>query len=143
MSHEATKDTKIRRWEDQQHSALERCARTVIGGAIEVHRHLGPGLLEAAYEQALLIELRSRGIYVEQQLAIPIMYKGHLVCESRLDLLVEGQLVVELKAVERIAPVHMAQVISYLRAGAFQLALLINFNVAMLRDGIRRIVGPG
>ena len=99
--------------------------------------------MESVYEHALLMELRLRGVHVEQQVAIPIVYKGCRVSEAKLDLLVDGDLVVELKTVEQLAPIHTAQVISYLKAGAFQLGLLINFNVPLLRDGIRRIAFSG
>ena len=118
----------------------DRFSGLVIGAAIEVHRHLGPGFLESVYEIALVTELELRKIQVARQVAIPISYKGHLVAESRLDLLIENELVVELKSVESLSAVHTAQVVSYLRAGAFEVGLLINFNVAVLRNGIRRVV---
>ena len=108
--------------------------------AIEVHRHLGPGFLESVYETALVLELEARGIAVARQVPVTVMYKGRSVAESRLDLVVEDELVVELKAADALLPIHHAQVISYLKAGAFELGLLINFNVPLLRDGFRRIV---
>ena len=113
---------------------LDRLAHTVIGAAIEVHRNLGPGFLEAIYEAALVLELEARNVRFRRQVPIEVIYKGSVIGESRLDLLVEDELVVELKHVESLLPIHRAQVISYLRAGAFQLGLLINFNVPILRD---------
>ncbi|HNT75686.1 MAG TPA: GxxExxY protein [Anaerolineae bacterium] len=115
-------------------------ARQVIGAAIEVHRYLGVGYLESVYEEALCVELQLQGIPFERQKAIAVEYKGHSVGEGRLDLLVGGCLVVELKTVEAFAPIHQAQVISYLKATGLQLGLLINFHVPVLKDGIRRVV---
>ena len=111
----------------------------VIGAAIEVHRVLGPGHLESAYENALAIEFEIRGIAFERQFALPLRYKGNDVGESRLDFLVESELIVELKAIEALAPVHTAQVIAYLKTTAKKRALLINFNVPVLKQGIKRI----
>lgn len=123
---------------------LEACTYAVIGAAIEVHRHLGPGFLESIYEEALVRELGSRGLQVQQQLVIPVLYKGSVIAESRVDLLVDDQLVIELKAVETLLPVHTAQLLSHLKAGAFQLGLLINFNVPVLKkDGVRRVTCSG
>jgi GxxExxY protein len=119
---------------------LDQLAHNVIGAAIEVHRALGPGFLESVYEEALCIELALRNIRFERQFVINVSYKGHLVGESRLDILVENCLIVELKAVEAIEPVHMAQVISYLKATNLLLGLLINFNVSVLKNGVRRVV---
>jgi GxxExxY protein len=119
---------------------LDHVATAVIGAATEVHRRLGPGFLESIYEAALVIELTRRGIQFERQLPIVVRYEDVVIGEHRLDLLVDGELVVELKAVEAIAPIHLSQLLSYLRAGAFQLGLLINFNVPYLRNGIRRVV---
>lgn len=113
----------------------------IIGAALEVHRALGPGKPEAAYERALAPELASRGLAYEAQKPVPVLYKGvKLDCGYRLDLLVADTVVIEVKAVEAIHPVHQAQVITYLRLGGWQLALLLNFNVAVLKDGIHRIV---
>lgn len=115
----------------------------VIGACIEVHRHLGPGLLESAYEHGLTHELSLRGVRTERQVALPLSYKGlALDCEYRMDLLVEGRLVVEIKAVERLLPVHEAQVITYLKLTGLPVGLLINFQVAALRTGIRRLLNP-
>ncbi|MFN8615742.1 MAG: GxxExxY protein [Dehalococcoidia bacterium] len=113
---------------------------SVIGAAIEVHRVLGPGFLESAYEQAMCIELRERGIPFQSQVAVELGYKGHAVGQSRLDLLVAGKLVVELKAVERLTPLHEQQLLSYLKSTGHSLGLLINFNVSALRQGVRRVV---
>ena len=115
----------------------------MIGAAIEVHRHLGPGFLETVYEEAMAVEMAIRGIGFERQVHIPVTYKGRLISGPQIDLLVEGILVVELKAITGFAPIHVAQVVSYLRAGAYQLGLLINFNVRMLKEGIRRVVSSG
>ncbi len=119
---------------------VDQLAREVIGAAIEVHRHLGPGFLEGVYEEALVVELGLRGIPFERQKPVPVDYKEHHVGEGRVDLLVGSDLLVELKAVETLAPIHKAQVISYLKATGLHLGLLINFNVPILRAGIQRIV---
>ena len=111
----------------------------VIGAAIEVHRALGPGFLEATYGKALAIELRDRGIAFVQESAVSLNYKGELIGEGRLDFLVEDRLIVELKAVDQLHPIHTAQAISYLKVTKHKLALLINFNVPVLKDGIKRI----
>ncbi len=117
-----------------------RLSRAVIGAAIEVHRVPGPGLLESVYEEALRIERAERQAQFVRQPHVDLQYKGHPVDQGRLDLLVGDQLVVELKAVEEIADVHVAQVLSYLRTTGYTLGLLINFNVPRLVDGVRRIV---
>lgn len=115
-------------------------AHKVIGAAIEVHRHLGPGYFESVYEEALAIELGLRGIPFERQQPISIQYKGQPVGQARLDFFVGRVVLIELKAVEGLLPVHSAQVISYLKAMKCALGLLINFNVPALREGIRRLV---
>jgi GxxExxY protein len=112
----------------------------VIGAAIEVHRLRGAGFLESIYEEALCVELTLRGLRFDRQVPIGVQYKGHDVGEARLDLLVERSLVVELKAVGILAPIHVAQVISYLKATQHRLGLLITFNTAVLRRGVRRVV---
>ena len=113
----------------------------IIGAAIEVHRTLGPGLLEGVYEDCLVMELNFRGICFERQKRVPVQYKGHEVAaDLKIDLLVDGRIVVELKAVETILPVHGAQLLTYLRLTGKALGLLINFNVPLLRQGVRRIV---
>jgi GxxExxY protein len=119
---------------------LDELASLVIGAAIEVHRHLGPGYLESLYEEALGVELSERKIGFRRQYPVPVIYKGKPVGEGKIDMFVADQLVVELKAVEILKPVHKAQVISYLKATKLQLGLLINFNVSVLRDGIQRII---
>jgi GxxExxY protein len=118
----------------------EDLAHAVIGAAIEVHRILGPGLPERTYRLALSHELDLRGIPNQQEASIPIEYKGKPVGEGFIDILVDGRLVVELKAVERLLDVHRAQVIAYLQVTKHQLGLLINFNVSILRDGIKRVI---
>jgi len=113
----------------------------VIGAAIEVHRALGPGLLESAYEACLAYELTERDIPFERQKPIPILYKGvALDAGFRADLLVDGLVVVELKAVDALAPVHEAQVLTYLKLTGCKLGLLINFNVPVLKHGLKRLV---
>ena len=113
---------------------------TVIGACIEVHRHLGPGLLESTYEHCLCHELTLRGIGFRRQVPVPLSYKGlSLDCGYRLDLLVEPQILVELKAVERLLPIHEAQALTYLKLTGLKTALLVNFNVPVLRLGLRRL----
>jgi GxxExxY protein len=122
---------------------LNLTAREVIGAAIEVHRILGPGFLESIYEEALSMELTRRRVPFERQVPSEIIYKGQTVGQSRLDLLVAGHLIVELKAVSQFMPIHVAQVISYLKAFGQPLGLLINFQVPLLPDGIRRVIFSG
>jgi GxxExxY protein len=117
-----------------------RLSGEVIGAAIEVHRILGPGYLESVYEDALCVEFELRGIRFSRQHPIKVSYKGRGVGESRLDLLVDNVLIVELKAVDALLPIHKAQVISYLRATGLHLGLLINFNEVTLMRGLRRII---
>ena len=113
----------------------------VVGAAMKIHTQLGPGLLESAYEACLVQELRLRGMEVRQQVAVPVVYEGvKLEVGYRIDVLVENCVVVEIKNVEAIAPVHCAQALSYLKLSGKKLALLINFNVVHLKDGIRRFV---
>jgi len=115
--------------------------REVIGAAIEVHKLLGPGLLESAYEECLARELVLRNIRFERQKPAPVVYKDvKLECGYRMDFLIDGRVVVELKAVEALAPVHEAIVLTYLRLSGCRLGLLINFNVLVLKDGIRRFM---
>lgn len=119
---------------------LNRLSEQVIGAAIEVHRVLGPGLLESVYEEALRVELTLRGVPFTRQTAVDLVYKGQQVGKGRLDFLVGGELVIELKAVDALHDVHKAQVISYLKTTGRTLGLLINFNVSALRNGIKRMV---
>jgi GxxExxY protein len=123
-----------------QHS-LNALTQTIIGAAIEVHRELGPGMLENAYETCLTFELLRRDLVIERQKLLPLTYKGQLMdCGYRLDLLVEGTVIVEIKAIEKLDRVHFAQLHSYLRFAKCPVGLLFNFNVAWLsRDGNRRI----
>jgi len=113
----------------------------IIGAAIEVHKVLGPGLLESAYEECLCHELGLRGVAFERQVPLPMVYKGiTLDCGYRLDLVVEDHVIVELKSVNKIDPIHEAQLLTYLRLKRARVGLIINFNVAVLKDGVRRIV---
>jgi GxxExxY protein len=113
----------------------------IIGAAIEVHRHLGPGLLESAYEECLCYELREIGLRFERQVHLPIQYKElRLESAYRMDLLVEDSVVVEIKASDDVAPVHASQVLTYLKVSKKRVGLLINFNVPVLKDGIKRVV---
>jgi len=118
----------------------DELARLVIGAGIEVHRCLGPGFGESVYEEALCFELSRANVRFERQLPVVVDYKGVNVGYGRVDIFVESLLVVELKAVEALAPVHIGQVLAYLRAVKQPLGLLINFNVHRLKDGIRRVV---
>jgi GxxExxY protein len=115
-------------------------SRRVIGAAIEVHKGLGPGYQESFYEEAMGFELSRVGIDFERQSVFSVTYKEHVVGEGRVDFLIASILVLEIKAVERLQPVHKAQVISYLKATSYQVGLLINFNESLLRSGIQRIV---
>lgn len=119
----------------------DELSNVVIGAAIEVHRHLGPGLLETAYHQCLARELSLRKLSFETEKAIPLNYKGiNLDCGYRLDFLVEGKLILELKAVEQILPIYDAQMLTYLKLTGCKLGMILNFNVPVLKDGIKRIV---
>jgi len=120
---------------------LNRITEIVIGAAIQVHRALNPGLLESAYESCLAYEIGKRGLAVERQKPVPLVYEDvKLECGYRMDLFVEHSVVVEIKSVEALAPIHEAQTLSYLKLSGCKLALLINFNVVVLRDGIRRFI---
>ncbi len=113
----------------------------IIGAAIEVHRHLGPGLLESAYEECLCHELKGRNILFHRQVALPVNYKGvRLDCGYRLDIVVENLVILELKAVEKPIPIHDAQLLTYLKLANLKLGILINFNTTILKQGIKRIV---
>ena len=119
---------------------VEEVMFQVIGAAIEVHRILGPGLLESVYEQALSVELGLRGVCFARQVPVAVTYKSVAIGEVRLDLLVAERLVVELKACPSLLPIHLAQILSYLKASDRSLGLLINFNVPLLRQGIKRVI---
>ncbi len=122
-------------------SERDPLTNSILGAAIEVHRHLGPGLLESIYEACLAWELRARDIRIERQVPVPVVYKGLQVrLAYRLDLVVEQSVIVEVKAVDRLHPLVDAQVLTYLRLTGLRTALILNFNVGLLRDGVRRLV---
>lgn len=119
---------------------IDRIAKEVVDAAFKVHSNLGPGLLESAYEACLAHELTKRGYRVERQKAQPMIYEGlEIEVGYRLDLLVEDLIIIELKAVEQLAPIHQAQLLTYLKLSSKQLGFLVNFNVPLIKDGIRRI----
>ena len=128
------------RHRDTELSGINEIAERIIGCAIEVHRQLGPGLLENIYEEALCIELRLQGLSYQRQLPIPLIYKGSSIGEYRLDLLVWDTVVVEIKSVERYDPVFEAQLLTYLRITGKRVGLLLNFNSRLLKSGIRRLI---
>lgn len=118
---------------------MNKMTGAIIGSAIEVHKHLGPGLLESAYEECMVYELYNKGLYVERQKAVPVIYKEiQLDYGYRLDLLVEGTVIVELKTVETFCPVHEAQILTYMKFADKPVGLLINFYVTLLKNGIKR-----
>jgi GxxExxY protein len=119
---------------------VDELARVVIGALIEVHRKLGPGFLESIYEEAACIEFYKRGVSYERQVIVAVEYDGRVIGEGRIDLLVGTKLIVELKAVDALAPIHQAQLMSYLRMTKLELGLLVNFNVPVLKYGIKRVV---
>jgi GxxExxY protein len=121
---------------------LDELARVVIGAAIEVHRRLGPGLDEALYEGALCVELRRRDVPFARQVVFPVLYRDEVSGEKKMDLIVAGRLVVELKAVEILTTLHKAQLRTYLKITHNKLGLLINFNTPVLKDGIKRVINP-
>ncbi len=124
-----------------ERESLNQVTAAIIGAAIDVHRALGPGLLESAYEACLAYELAERGLRVEQQKPLPLVYKEvTLDCGYRLDLLVESAVIVEIKAVDRVQPIHQAQLLSYLKVSGCEVGLLINFNVTILKEGVRRLI---
>ena len=121
-------------------AGLEDLINRVIGCLIEVHRHLGPGYLESAYRRATCIELALRRIPFNEEHAIDVTYKGHRILGQRLDLIVDGRLILELKAVAHLEPVHASQLVSYLNACDLRAGLLVNFNVGILKNGLKRVV---
>jgi GxxExxY protein len=133
-------DTRDAREPEEPGAGTDAVASATLQAAIEVHRVLGPGFLESVYENALDIELAERGIHFVRQPTVPVVYKQRVVGDTRPDLLVEGCLVVELKALDRLAPIHLAQAMSYLKAMGLPLALVVNFNVPVLLRGVRRVV---
>jgi len=119
----------------------EALTQVIIAALIEVHKFLGPGLMESAYRNCLCHELESRGLKVAREVALPVVYKGlRLDCGYRLDVVVEGKVILELKAVENLAPIHEAQLISYLRLSGIRVGMLVNFNVKLITKGIVRRV---
>jgi len=112
----------------------------IIACAIEVHRHLGPGLLESVYESAMCLELKSAGLVFRRQAGIPVIYKGELIAEHRPDLVVSDLVVVEIKSVERFNPVFLAQMLTYLQITGLRVGLILNFNRAVMKDGIKRVM---
>lgn len=120
---------------------INELTEKVIGCAIEVHRNLGPGLLESAYSQCLQYELESQRIYVEKEIKLPIIYKEIQIDHGyRIDLLIENRLVIELKTVEKFTDVHVAQILTYMKLGEYSTGLLINFNTKLLKDGLKRFI---
>jgi len=119
---------------------LDELAHAVIGAALEVHKRYGPGLDEGIYHGALCVELGLRNISFQKEVVVPVEYKGHPIGVRRIDLIVGGRLIVELKSIEQLAPLHSAQVRTYLKLKGLTLGLLINFNVILLKDGIKRII---
>jgi GxxExxY protein len=144
LNRQDAKDAKGMKTEElvgvhEPNARVDELARQVIGAAIEVHRILGPGFLESVYEEALAIEFDLRGIPYERQKPMILEFKGKIVGDSRLDFLVGGALVIELKAIEAIHPIYPAKVLHYLKMCNLQLGLIINFHVVLLKDGIKRI----
>lgn len=125
---------------NEPNTDVDTLAHSVIGAAIEVHRHLGPGYLESVYEEAIAIEFEIQGIPYKRQHGIAVSYKGRPVGQGKIDFIVGEKLVVELKAIETLLPLHTAQLISYLKATGCQLGLLINFDERTLRQGVKRVV---
>ena len=125
----------------EEKDKLDQITRQVIGAAIEVHKAIGPGLLESAYQACLAFEVRQRGLKVEEQVPLPVLYKEvKLDCGYRLDLLIEDSVIVEIKAAEQLSPIHDAQLLSYLRMAHKHVGLLINFHNRVLKNGLKRIV---
>ena len=141
MSSQEPKGPKPRVYREPGQAA-DGLASIIIGAAIAVHRVLGPGHLERVYERALAVELEFRGIQVQTQVAAEVHYGGIVVGESRIDMIVGEWVVVEIKAVERLSTIHIAQALSYLKVTELPLALLINFNVPLLKDAVWRVVPP-
>jgi GxxExxY protein len=118
-----------------------RLTSEIIGSAVEVHRHLGPGLLESTYEECMAFELQERKLVVQRQYEIPVLYKGNKLEQNyRIDLLVNNQVIIELKSIKKIEPIHDAQLLTYLKLANIRYGLLLNFNVPVMRQGIKRIL---
>lgn len=135
-----TEDTEVNGEVTENNRPTDRITDNVIGAAIEVHKELGPGFLESVYERALCAELHERGIEYQTQVGLAVRYKDEIVGELRLDLLVANHVIVEIKAAEALTPLMTAQRLSYLKATGIRVGLLINFNVPVLKQGIRRLV---
>jgi GxxExxY protein len=132
IHHKGTEDTEV---------LARTCTHVIVGAAIEVHRRLGPGLPESAYQTCLCRELLIRGIGFQSQVPLPVRYRGLLLdCGYRLDIVVNDSIIIEVKAVRRVLPIHRAQVLTYLKLTKYRLGLLINFNVEVLRRGLYRII---
>lgn len=138
--HEGHKDREVSQTHAPIPAETEAIAREVIGAAIAVHKELGPGFLEGVYHRALQVELRIRQIDAELEKRVIVFYRKERLFEHRLDLVAGGQVVVEIKAVRRIRPIHQAQILSYLKASGCRVGLLINFNVTLLMNGLQRFV---
>ena len=127
--------------EMNENERLNKITETIISAAITVHRTLGPGLLESAYEACMVYELAHTGLKVEQQKPLPIVYQEvKLECGYRLDLMIANEVIVEIKSIEKLLPIHQAQLLSYLKLSGCKVGLLINFNVKVLKDGVKRVV---
>lgn len=125
---------------DLESQKINQITEKIIGCAIEVHRTLGPGLLESAYEECLCYELKLANLHHERQVALPVIYKGvKLDCGYRMDLVVENSVIIEIKAIEKLLPIHEAQLLSYLKLKDLRVGLLLNFHVAVLKSGLKRI----
>ena len=130
-----------RRDAETQREKINIITEKIIGASIEVHKALGPGLLESAYEECLCYELKNAGLRIERQTQLPVLYKEVTInCGYRLDIVVDSKVIVELKTVEKLMPIHEAQLLTYLKLTNIHVGLLINFNVPVLKDGIKRIV---
>lgn len=119
----------------------DQLSKIIIGKAIKVHKALGPGLLESAYQKCLAYELRKTGLYVEEEKPVPLIYEEvEIECSYRMDIFVENKFVIETKSIEELAPIHLAQILTYLRLTETSVGLLLNFNVLKMADGIKRVV---
>ena len=139
-NHDASLERDTPRHRGSEAYEHDPLTQRIIGCAMEVHRQLGPGLMESTYEEALCIELKDQGMSFLRQAGVPVFYKGHLIGEHRPDLVVQDRVVVEVKSVERLIGVHQAQLLAYMRVLKKPIGLLLNFNSEVLRTGIRRLV---
>jgi GxxExxY protein len=135
-----TQKAQMLRVQSPLSNELELLVTKTIGCCVAVHKELGPGLLEAVYARAVRIELGLSGVEFESERIVPITYRGVYLCNPRLDLIVREQIVLELKSVDRLGPVHRAQVVSYLRTTGLRIGLLVNFNVPVIQEGLRRVI---